>query len=213
MMTGLARMIMAVEPARAPAPPGAGGREQHLRQRLSPRRRHPDQQGSLGRDRQHRRRRPAGPGRCARRGRPRAAGAAHRRRDPDRCRPGGARHRLPGPLLDRRQRSPPTSWRPATTSPSRSGACRSIPATTTCSRAASPISRAPGRSRWAGPSRPPSSSPASSSTPRLMRISTSSPGTTRAAPGGPRAARPLGLRALFAMLERRFGGPDARANA
>ena len=107
-----------------PARARSRGREFDRRQRLSSARHHPHAPRPDGRDRQHRRRGPPHPLRRARRGRQREAGAAHRLRDADRCSTHRARPRGPGAVL-RRRRAADAIRAQASTSPIRSGACRS----------------------------------------------------------------------------------------
>ena len=86
----------------------------------------------------------------------------------------------------------------------RSGGCRCMPAIAAISRAPSPTSTMPAASRWPARSPRPFSSRNSSARRRAGRISTSSPGTTKAGPVARAAARPPALRALWALLGRRF---------
>ena len=85
-------------PAHPPSPADRRRREQRQRQCLPAGRRHPDTKGPLGRDRQHRCRRPPRAGRSPGVGRRRQARPDDRLRDADRGGQGGPRRRPPCPL-------------------------------------------------------------------------------------------------------------------
>ena len=177
-----------------------------LRQRLPPAGCHPHAQGHHGRGRQHRCRGPAHPLRCARRGLRREARSHHRHGD---ARPAPRAWRS-GPTC--RRFSPTTTalaadllragaeegdplWRLPLWQPYRDWLEESRSPTSTTSRNspfAGAITAALYLARVRGAGRSPG------------RISTLMPGTRRRRPGRPEGGEALGVRALYALIERRF---------
>ena len=203
---GLAEMIMDARPAGAPARSHPRGRERHLRRGLPPRRHAAEPQGPHRRDRQHRRRGPPRPRRCADAGRRGRAGPARRsrhadRRRPRRPRPGG------GAVLHRATtHSPPT-----------------LPGT--ARRVADPMWRMPLWAPYCGHARFEGRRHQQRRLRRLRRLDhrralpvplragrrragstpTSTPGTRRPEPGRPEGGEAQAIRALYRLVASRYG--------
>ena len=180
-----------------------GGGEFDLRHQLPAARHLHIAQGHQRRDRQYRRRRPAGPGRRAGARRRGQAGADRRFRHAHRRRARRARARGAAVFHRRRcarRRNCRGTRRPRTI---RSGACRCGGLTRRCSipRWPTPTTSAP--AAMAAPS-PRRCSCASSSPRHPGCISTSSPGRRPAKPGRPEGAELQTARALYAMLCARY---------
>ena len=191
------------EGAAARADPG--GREFDRGRCVPPARRLPLAQGHHGRDRQHRRRRPADPRRRAGARRRGEAGADRRHGDADRRRARRARAGAAAVLHRRRRargRSRALHARPRTI---RSGGCRCGGPTTRCSIPRSPTSTTCRAA--ASPARSPPRCSCAASSPRQRPgcISTSMPGRRAPSPARPEGGECQAARALYALLVERYG--------